>query len=522
MPLRRLVNRRSFIAGAAGLAAFRPRLGRALQGYPFSLGIASGCPRPDGVVLWTRVAPGPLSPDPNRPGGMPPDPVPVRWEVAEDEQMQRVVQSGSATAEQPSAHSVHVEVRGLLPDRVYFYRFTAAGEASPIGRTRTAPAAGAANDRLRFAFVSCSNYELGFFSAYRHLAAEAPDLVVFLGDYIYEYVSKSPLKVREHSDGTEAVDLKTYRNRYAQYHTDPDLQAVHATAPCLMTWSDHEVQNDYADKWSQDFADPEQFLLRRAAAYRAYWEHMPLPLSAMPRGPSMNLYGRYDFGALASFYVVDARQYRSRLACDTPPKGGGKQLIDDACPERLDPTRSNLGAVQESWLFGQFRNAPAAWNILAQEQLMAELKERTDSGAIAHWSEDWNGFPAARRRVLQQMVDSRLANPLVIGGDIHSFWANDLKLDVDDPKSQTVATEFVGTSITSSGPPYDTFRAWLPDNPHIHFFESRQRGYVSVEIRKEQTAVDLRVVSDIRDPAAKISSLQRFTVEGGRPGVNRA
>jgi alkaline phosphatase D len=289
-----------------------------------------------------------------------------------------------------------------------------------------------------------------------------------------------------------------------------------------MTWSDHEVQNDYADKWSQDFADPEQFLLRRAAAYRAYWEHMPLPLSAMPQGPAMNLYGRYDFGALASFFVVDARQYRSRLACDKPPKGGGKQIFDATCPERLDPQRSNLGAVQENWLFGQFRKAPAAWNILAQEQLMAELKERTDSGAIAHWSEDWNGFPAARQRVLQQMADSRLANPLVIGGDIHSFWADDLKLDSDDPKSQTVATEFVGTSITSSGPPYDTFRAWLPDNPHVHFFDSRYRGYVSVEIRKDQTAVDLRVVSDIRDPAAKISSLQRFTVEGGRPGVNRA
>jgi len=301
MPVRRLINRRSFIAGAAGLAVLRPRLGQATTSYPFTLGVASGCPRPDRVVLWTRLAPGPLSPDPNRPGGMPPDPVPVRWEIAGDEQMQRVVQSGSVTSEQATAHSVHVEAGGLLPDRVYFYRFVAAGEASPVGCTRTAPAPGAAADRLRFAFASCSNYELGFFSAYRHLAAEAPDLVVFLGDYIYEYVSQSPLKVRAHSDGAEAVDLKTYRNRYAQYRSDPDLQAVHAAAPCLMTWSDHEVQNDYADKWSQDFADPEQFLLRRAAAYRAYWEHMPLPLSAMPQGPTMNLYGRYDFGALASF-----------------------------------------------------------------------------------------------------------------------------------------------------------------------------------------------------------------------------
>jgi alkaline phosphatase D len=522
MPFRRLINRRSFLAGAAGLAAFRPRLGRALPGYPFTLGVASGCPRPDGVVLWTRLAPGPLSPDPALPGGLPPEPIAVRWEIADDERMQRVVQSGTTDAEQSAAHSVHVEVRGLAPDRVYFYRFTAAGEASPVGRTRTAPAPGAATDRLRFAYASCSNYELGFFSAYRHLAEEAPDLVVFVGDYIYEYAGKAPLKVRQHSDGVDATDLRTYRNRYAQYRTDRDLQAVHAAAPCLSTWDDHEVQNDYADQWAEDFADPQAFLARRAAAYRAYWEHMPLPVSAMPQGPNATIYGRYDFGSLASFFVVDGRQHRSRLACDQPPKGGAKQISDETCPERLDPRRSYLGEDQEDWLYGQFRGAPAAWNVLVQEQLMTELKERTKSGALAHWSEDWNGYPAARQRLLQQMADTRLANPVVIGGDIHSFWANDLKLDFDNVNAPAVATEFVGTSITSAGPPYDLFRSWLPENPHIHFFDSRYRGYVSVEIRKESMAVDFRMVSDVRDPAAKVSSLQRFSVESGRPGVNRA
>jgi alkaline phosphatase D len=279
------------------------------------------------------------------------------------------------------------------------------------------------------------------------------------------------------------------------------------------------VQNDYADRWSEDFADPETFLKRRAAAYRAFWEHMPLPMSAMPQGPDATIYGRYDFGTLASFFVVDGRQHRSRLACDQPPKGGGKQIVDGSCPERLDPQRSYLGQEQEAWLYSQFRAAPAAWNVLVQEQLMADLKEHTNGGEPAHWSEDWNGYPAARGRLLQQMAESKLANPLVISGDIHSFWANDLKLDFDDPKSQTVATEFVGTSITSSGPPYDVFRAWLADNPHIHFFDSRYRGYVSVEIRRDRTAVDFRMVSDIRDPAAKISSLQRFAVEHGHPGV---
>ena len=216
---------------------------------------------------------------------------------------------------------------------------------------------GARLDRLRFGFASCANYELGYFSAYRHLAAENPDLVLFLGDYIYEYVSKLPGKVREHSDGVEATDLRTYRNRHAQYKTDPDLQALHAAAPCLATWDDHEVQNDYADDRSQNFDDPLVFLKRRAAAYQAFWEHMPLPAWARPRGPDMTIFGRADFGDLATFLVVDGRQYRSRLACDRPPRGGGKQLADAACPERLDPRRSYLGKAQEAWLYREFGNA---------------------------------------------------------------------------------------------------------------------------------------------------------------------
>ena len=191
--------------------------------------------------------------------------------------------------------------RGLEPGREYWYRFIAGGEASPIGRLRTAPPPGAPLDRLRFGFASCANYELGYFSAYRHLTEENPDLVLFLGDYIYEYVSNQPNKVREHSDGVDAIDLRTYRNRYAQYRTDPDLRALHAATPCLAIWDDHEVQNDYADFWSQNFDDPLVFLKRRAAAYQAYWEHMPLPLWARPRGPDMTIFCRHDYGALATF-----------------------------------------------------------------------------------------------------------------------------------------------------------------------------------------------------------------------------
>jgi len=249
---------------------------------------------------------------------------------------------------------------------------------------------------------------------------------------------------------------------------------------------------------------------------------MPLPLSALPKGPDATIYSRCDFGDLASFYVVDSRQYRSRLACDSGPRGGAKQLVDATCPERLDPARSYLGMAQEAWLYGQFRTrqspGPARWNILAQQQLMAEFKERLDNGEISYWSDDWNGYPAARQRLLQQMRDTSLPNPVVIGGDIHSFWANDLKLDFDDPAAPVVASEFVGSSITSNPPPYAKFAAWVAENPHIHFFESRKRGYVSVDLSPQQIAVTFRAIDQVRDPAAEVATLRRFVVEDGRPG----
>ena len=519
MIFRHTLSRRALLCGSA--AAFVASRAWPLGGqphYPFALGVASGYPTPDGAVLWTRLAPEPLSPDPERPGGMPPVPVPVDWEVAADPALRQAVRRGTAEADPRLAHSVHVECAGLEPGRDYWYRFIAGGEASPTGRTRTAPARGAALARLRFGFASCANYELGYFAAYRHLAAENPDLVLFLGDYIYEYFSRSDKKVRDHSDAIVTTDLRTYRNRHAQYKTDPDLQALHAAAPCLAIWDDHEVDNDYADDRSQFFADPAAFLERRAAAYQAYWEHMPLPLRARPRGPSAALFGRVDFGDLARFLLLDGRQHRSPPACAMPPWGGAKPLVGATCPERLDPRRSYLGEAQEAWLYREFRTAPARWNVLAQQQLMAEFKERLGNGEISYWSEDWNGYPAARQRLLRQVAESGLPNPVVIGGDIHSFWANDLKLDFDDPAAPVIASEFVGTSITSKGPPYKKFMAWRADNPHVRFFESRKRGYVSAELRPERLEVAFRMVADARDPASEASTLQRFVVENGRPG----
>ena len=350
--LARVASRRDLLlTGATGvLALSTPAIVRATAlgtgASPFTLGVAAGDPTPSGLVLWTRLATHPLDADGR--GGMT-GPVPVRWQVARDESFRHVVSSGAGLASGDFAHSVHVEVEGLAPQRTYFYRFQALGAVSPTGRARTAPAPGALPSTFRFNFASCSHWELGWFSAYRHMAEENPDLVVFLGDYIYEYTNEGPRRaekiVRPH-DGPEAETLTGYRNRYALYRTDPDLQALHASAACLMTWDDHEVENDYADRWSEHpYVDPARFLDRRAAAYKAFYEHMPLRPRSLPRGPDMRVYDRYRFGDLIEFSVVDGRQYRSMDACPLPNWRGG-HVVADACLERDDPARSMLGPDQ--------------------------------------------------------------------------------------------------------------------------------------------------------------------------------
>jgi alkaline phosphatase D len=418
------------------------------------------------------------------------------------------------------AHSVHLDVAGLQPGRPYWYRFISGDATSRIGRAVTLPAPGSPLDRLRFGFVSCSNYEHGYFSGYRHLADEHPEFVLYLGDYIYEYIEERRPTVRRHSDGIEAATLPTYRNRYAQYRLDPDLQRLHAEVPALVTWDDHEVQDDYADKWGKFFDDPAQFLQRRAAAYRAFYEHMPVrPILSQPEGPVMRVYDRFRFGDLIDISLLDGRQYRSREACYAPPNKGGTHLESNAgCPERLEAGRTMLGFAQESWLHSNLAHSKAQWNLIAQDVLMAQyrLKQGND---FAFSTDDWDGYPANRARLLKRINETKVSNPVVVGGDIHSFLANDLKLDFDDPASPVVATEFVGTSISSYGPPHDLIAAGLPDNPHVHFFESRRRGYVCVDLERAHMQVRMRVVSDAADPKAEIAMLQTFAVEGGRPGV---
>ena len=483
--LRQQVSRRSFMAGGLALCATRPvsLVGQPRQtpqfaGPPFSLGVASGDPSPDGVVLWTRLAPVPLEG-----GGMPDEAVEVEWTVARDERMTQVVETGTVVATPEFGHAVHVEVSGLDPHRWYWYRFRSGAEVSRVGRTRTLPAPGRPVTRLRMAFVSCQHYESGFFTAYRHMLEDDLDLVFHLGDYIYEYAGRDG-RARKHT-GDEIELLGDYRNRYALYRMDPDLQAAHARFPFVVTWDDHEVDNNYAAGVSEEEGlAAELFLRRRAEAYQAYFEHMPLRRSSMPAGPRMQLYRQFSYGDLASFFVLDTRQYRSDQPCG--------DRSGPSCPGVTAPDATLLGDLQEQWLTDGLDRSSSRWNVLPQQVMMARV-DRTPGGDERISMDQWSGYEAPRRRLMEVLATRRPSNPVVLTGDIHTNWVNDLKVDYADEASPVIGTEFVGTSITSGGDGTDVrdgTAGMIAGNPWVRFFNN-QRGYAPG--RPFSTTKDARV-----------------------------
>lgn len=519
------LGRRRFLgyAGSAGLgamalafgplqhqAAGRTRAAARFTGYPFSLGIASGDPLPGAVVLWTRLAPEPLA----SLGGMDQHPVPVHWQVAEDERFTRVVRGGTATAKAEYAHSVHVDVRGLRPGREYFYRFRAGDDISPTGRTKTAPPPEATVSAFKFGMVSCQAWFDGYYTAYRHLAEEDLDLVVHLGDYLYEYGVQTnggrPDAVLPDKFFGPTVYLSDYRDRYALYKLDPDLQAAHAAAPWIVTWDDHEVVDNYAGL-AHPSAPQEEFLVRRANAYRAYWEHMPLR-TLEPAGPDLTLYRRFTFGRLLELSVLDTRQYRSDQAC-----GDG---LDTNCAQRLDPARTLLGDTQEQWLLDGLAQSPATWNVLAQQIMLSQVDFDTNPGQSLSM-DMWDGYKPARDRVLDGLVERRVRNPIVLSGDFHRSMAANVKQDFDDPASPTVATEFLGSSISSGmdGADMDQFGTqFLAANDHIRFYNG-QRGYLTFDVTPGTWNAAYRVVPYVRQRGAPVFTRASFAVEDGRPGL---
>jgi len=481
---------------------------------PFTLGVASGDPWHDGVVLWTRLAPDPLGG-----GGMPMANVEVGWELAHDDGFKRLAQSGVAIARPELGHAVHVEVSGLQPGRDYWYRFHATKETSPIGRTRTAPGPGSPVDQLRFAVCGCSHYETGYFTAFRRIAEEHFDFVVHTGDYIYEDASAEKTKranVVRHHRGDETYTLDDYRNRYAQYKTDRDLVAAHASAPFIVTSDDHEVDNDYWAAGDGHDTPVEIFLLRRAVAYQAYYEAMPLRASTLPSGPNMRLYRRLQFGRLIDLDMLDTRQYRSRQAC-------GRNL-ESTCAEAADPARTILGAIQERWLFEQLGQSRATWTVLGQ-QVPTFSRDAVATNPQGRYSMDkWDGYTAGRARLYARLRELKDTNPIVVSGDVHVHYGADLKVDFRDPRSQTIGTEFTNTSVSSGGDGSDVASVWeriRPDNPHIKYHSAR-RGYIACTATPKLMRADFKVLDKVTVQDAPIRTGGSLVVEAGRRGSSPA
>ena len=515
-PQRRDLLRR-FLGAAVALGTWSPRAlaQPRFSRDPFSLGVASGYPTPHGVVLWTRLAPEPLAPD----GGMSPAAVPVTWELGLDEQFRRVARQGVAYAEPEWAHSVHVEIQGLEPAREYWFRFSAGEARSGVGRTRTAPARGAALDQLRIAVASCQQYEHGYFGAYRSIIADRPDLIVHVGDYIYE-LSWGAGHVRSHGAG-ECYTLSDYRVRHALYRSDADLAAAHAACPWLLTWDDHEVDNDYAGDVSEEDDDPELFRERRMAAYRAYYEHMPLPRRAAPAGNAMRLFSSWAFGDLVSLHLLDERQYRSPPPCPSPGRAGSNRVRAEDCPALFDTARSMLGERQEAWLGARLKESRTHWNLLGQGVVMAYVTEEARPARL-FWTDSWNGYHAARARLLRQLHDTRVPGPVVLSGDIHSFVAADLHLEPGDPTTARVGSELVTTSITSQPPPEALLQKYAAYNPNVLFASGVSRGYLRLNVSRSALRADFVAMATVKERQSASRVLASFALEPGEPGLKRA
>ena len=443
----------------------------------------------------------------------------MRWEVAADENFRRVVRRGRRSAAPELAHSVHVEVEGLDPAREYFYRFKAGEETSPVGRTKTAPARGARVSEVKFAFASCQQYEHGYFTAYKHMAEEDLDLVIHLGDYIYEYGKDEYVapggNVRDHVPAdSEIFDLRAYRIRHAQYKTAKNLKAVHAAFPWVVTWDDHETENNYADDLSEEDSEPDQdpevFLRRRAAAYQAYYENMPLRRTSVPQGPDMRIYRRLTYGNLAEFNVLDTRQYRTNQPCGDAFPGN--------CRGRFDPDQTITGEVQERWLRNGLVASRSRWNVLAQQIFLAQI-DLVGGPKKGFYVDGWDGYVASRDRLLNFLSRKQIRNPVVLTGDWHANWLCDLKTDFDDPRL-TRGRHRVRRHLDHlhrlrrRRPGYG--RVVLEENSHIRYFNN-ERGYVRCRLTPEEWRTDYRVVPYVKRPGAPVPDARILRDRGRQP-----
>lgn len=487
---------------------------------PFTLGVASGEPAADGFVIWTRLAPEPLNPR----GGMPITPVPVTWEVSADSEVRHLIRSGTATARAEVGHSLHVEIEGLEPEREYFYRFRAGDAESLIGRVRTLPTPCSDTAQLKFAAAGCQHWEGGFYTAWRRIAEENFDFVFHYGDYIYEFGrsltefgNRPAVRVMPEGFFT-CVNLVDYRRRYALYKTDPDLQAAHASCAFLPSFDDHELANNWAADTDPRSTPPEEFLFRRAAAFQAWYEHMPVRRRMLPRGPDLLAYRHLPFGKLADVAVLDTRQHRSKQPC-----GDG---IKANCAEADATTRTMLGNSQEEWLAGLLRSSTATWQVLAQQVLFSQFDWRSfpwsrTSDAGAGNMDAWDGARSARQRVLNVVRERSGMNPVVLTGDVHKGIALEIKDDWRNASSRCLGVEFVSTSISSGGDGSASLAnhdALFADNPHLKFIGD-ERGYTRHIVTPKHWTADFRVVERVTTQGAPVVTRKSLVVEAGKPGL---
>jgi alkaline phosphatase D len=517
MATRRDILATSLVLGVAGgFPAILRAAGARFAANPFTLGVSSGFPTHDSVVLHTRLAVDPLAADGL--GGMPPEDVRVRWELARDERFRRVLRGGELLARVDEAHSARVVATGLNPAHDYFYRFIAGSEASATGRTRTLPAPHREPREFTLALACCQHLEHGQWAALRHIARAAPDLLVHVGDYIYEGAT-APDRVRAHVGGN-CTTLADYRRRYAQYRLDPALQAAHAASPWITTWDDHEVANDYSGIYSGRAEDPVVFLRRRAAGYQAYYENLPLPPTARPVDGGVALYTSRRIGTLAEIFMLDQRQYRSAQACPPPGRAGGNR-VGDECAALRDESRTMLGAAQEAWLDAGFAQTRGRWNLLAQGTVFSHLDELAGEGR-RYTTDNWNGYFAARQRVLDGLRRNRVANPVVLSGDIHTFIAGNIRARPDQPDSAPLATEIVATSVSSDGRPPEQTEDWLRENTDLRVADSRYRGHVALRMSRHRLQADLLALENRDDPESAQRVLRSLVVEDGSPVLQPA
>ncbi|SOR82483.1 Phospholipase D precursor [Streptomyces chartreusis NRRL 3882] len=517
---------------AGPLAATLPA--RAVDQAPaFLHGVASGDPLPDGVLLWTRVTPVPEA----VPGsGLGPD-TEVSWVVAEDRAFTTVVAKGSTTATAASDHTVKADIRGLEPATDYWFRFSAGGTDSPAARTRTAPAADASVTGLRFGVVSCANWEAGYFSSYRHLAARGDlDAWLHLGDYIYEYgtgeYGTRGTVVRPHAPAHEIVTLADYRTRHGRYKTDPDLQALHAAAPVVAIWDDHEFANDAWSGGAENHTEGAEgtWSVRQAAAKQAYFEWMPVRPAI-----AGTTYRRLRFGKLADLSLLDLRSFRSQ---QVKVGNGG---VDD-------PDRTLTGRAQLDWLKAGLKASDTTWRLVGNSVMvspfaigslsadllkpLAKLLGLPQEG-LALNTDQWDGYTDDRRELLAHLRANAIRNTVFLTGDIHMAWANDVPVDAGTyPLSPSAATEFVVTSVTSDNlddmvkVPQGTVSAVAAPviraaNRHVHWVDTDRHGFGVLDITAERAQMDYYVISDRAKRDATATWSRSYRTRSGTQKMER-